>query len=126
MSDETDTKRACWDRTEGCWRMRPKRAWGEAPGLIRMSRFGDGWIVACCLCPKSSTGAPRNFAWPKGDLVEAIKVLSNHFGAEHPLHFGYAPIDADDWETCEQHGTLRPCRHCAYDAAWMTSERSAP
>jgi hypothetical protein len=60
-----------------------KREWGKAPGLIRMSRFGDGWIVACRLCPKSSTGAPRNLAWPKGDLLEAVEVLAAHHEAEH-------------------------------------------
>lgn len=82
---------ACWDRTEGCCMVgaarlpvvEPKRKWGDAPGLIRMSRFGDGWIVACHLCPKSSTGAPRNFAWPKGDLGEAVEILAEHQRAEH-------------------------------------------
>lgn len=92
MSD----KQACWDRTEGCCMTdafergmrRTKRTWGDAPGLIRMSRFGDGAIVACRLCPPSRTGAPRNFAWPKGDLAEALSVLGGHFRDEHPLRFG--------------------------------------
>jgi hypothetical protein len=70
---------------------KPKWKWGDAPGLIRMSRFGDGQIVACRLCPPSSTGAPRNFAWPKGDLAEAVSVLGGHFRDEHPLRFGEMP-----------------------------------
>lgn len=92
-----------------------RRAWGEAPGLIRMSRFGDGQIVVCRLCPPSSTGAPRNFAWPKGDLAEAVSVLGGHFRDEHPLRFGIE--DASDDDMCVAHGTVRPCRHCAYAKA---------
>lgn len=62
---------------------KPKRKWGDAPGLIRGSRFTYGHIVACRLCPPSSTGAPRNFAWPQGDLQEAVEVLAEHQRAEH-------------------------------------------
>lgn len=99
MSAKTE---ACWDRTEGCCMTdafergmrRPKRVWGDAPGMTRMSRLGEGWIVACRICPRSSTGAPRNFAWPKGDLTEALSILSAHFEDEHPLRF--APRDPLD------------------------------
>jgi len=83
---------ACWDRTEGCClvdamerKMHRPRAWGDAPGLIRRSRFSNGWIVACRICPPSTTGAPRNFAWPKGGIEDAVQVLAEHNQEEHPL-----------------------------------------
>jgi hypothetical protein len=62
-----------------------RRRWGDAPGLIRRARFGNHWIVACNLCPKSRTGAPRNFAWPRGDIVRAVEILAAHQRARYDM-----------------------------------------